>query len=117
VRPGLNDWEVEQPLVFASDNIGNREIIRNEHQPRFIFLHRGPGSRADRIWLAVAAGPAASVDPGTQFLADADFGVRLCEHIEKCKRRGVFRQACVMGLEGIVAKRRDSRYRSGRCRE
>jgi bifunctional non-homologous end joining protein LigD len=29
----------------------------------------------------------------------------------------VFRQACVMGLEGIVAKRRDSRYRSGRCRE
>ena len=22
-----------------------------------------------------------------------------------------------MGLEGIVAKRRDSRYRSGRCRE
>ena len=26
-------------------------------------------------------------------------------------------QACVMGLEGIVAKRRDSRYRSGRCRE
>jgi ATP-dependent DNA ligase len=29
----------------------------------------------------------------------------------------VFRQACVMGLEGIVAKRRDSRYRSGRCRD
>jgi bifunctional non-homologous end joining protein LigD len=27
----------------------------------------------------------------------------------------MFRQACVMGLEGIVAKRRDSRYRSGRC--
>ena len=30
----------------------------------------------------------------------------------------VFRQACVMGLlEGIVAKRRDSRYCSGRSRE
>jgi len=29
----------------------------------------------------------------------------------------VFRQACVLGLEGIVAKRRDSHYRSGRCRE
>ena len=29
----------------------------------------------------------------------------------------VFRRACVMGLEGIVAKRRDSRYRSGRSRE
>ena len=29
----------------------------------------------------------------------------------------VFRHACAMGLEGIVAKRRDSRYRSGRCRD
>jgi ATP-dependent DNA ligase len=29
----------------------------------------------------------------------------------------VFRQACVMGLEGIVAKRRESRYRSGRSRD
>ena len=25
--------------------------------------------------------------------------------------------ACRIGLEGIVAKRQDSRYRSGRCRE
>ena len=29
----------------------------------------------------------------------------------------VFHAACNMGLEGIVAKRRDSRYRSGRCRD
>jgi len=29
----------------------------------------------------------------------------------------VFRAACNMGLEGIVAKRRDSRYRSGRWRD
>jgi ATP-dependent DNA ligase len=29
----------------------------------------------------------------------------------------LFRHACKLGLEGIVAKRRDSRYRSGRCRE
>ena len=29
----------------------------------------------------------------------------------------VFGQACVMGLEEIVAKRSGSRYRSGRCRE
>jgi bifunctional non-homologous end joining protein LigD len=26
-----------------------------------------------------------------------------------------FRCACKLGLDGIVAKRRDSRYRSGRC--
>jgi ATP-dependent DNA ligase len=29
----------------------------------------------------------------------------------------VFRAACNMGLEGVVAKRRDSRYRSGRSRD
>jgi bifunctional non-homologous end joining protein LigD len=27
----------------------------------------------------------------------------------------VFRHACAMGLEGILAKRRDNPYRSGRC--
>jgi bifunctional non-homologous end joining protein LigD len=50
-----------------------------------------------------------------QLLADAQLGIRLCEHIEDVDGPVVFRQACVMGLEGIVAKRRDSRYRSGRC--
>jgi ATP-dependent DNA ligase len=44
-------------------------------------------------------------------------GVRLCEHIEDTDGAVVFRSACNMGLEGIVAKRRDSRYRSGRCRD
>jgi bifunctional non-homologous end joining protein LigD len=50
-------------------------------------------------------------------LADAGPGVRLNELIEDVDGAVVFRQACVKGLEGIVAKRRDSRYRSGRCRE
>jgi bifunctional non-homologous end joining protein LigD len=44
-------------------------------------------------------------------------GVRLCEHIEDADGAVVFRAACNMGREGIVAKRRDSRYRSGRCRD
>jgi bifunctional non-homologous end joining protein LigD len=52
-----------------------------------------------------------------QLLADAEPGIRLCEHIEDVDGAVVFRQACVMGLEGIVAKRRDSHYHSGRCRE
>jgi ATP-dependent DNA ligase len=43
--------------------------------------------------------------------------IRLNEHIEDADGAVVFRQACVMGLEGIVAKRRDSRYRSGRSRD
>jgi len=52
-----------------------------------------------------------------QLLADADVGIRLNDHIEDVDGAVVFRQACVMGLEGIVAKRRDSRYRSGRSRD
>jgi bifunctional non-homologous end joining protein LigD len=52
-----------------------------------------------------------------RLLEDADPGIRLCEHIQDVDGAVVFRQACVMGLEGIVAKRRNSRYRSGRCRE
>jgi bifunctional non-homologous end joining protein LigD len=27
----------------------------------------------------------------------------------------MFRHACAMGLEGIISKRMDSRYKSGRC--
>jgi len=27
----------------------------------------------------------------------------------------MFRHACAMGLEGIISKRVDSRYKSGRC--
>jgi ATP-dependent DNA ligase len=43
--------------------------------------------------------------------------VRLCEHIDGVAGAVVFRAACSMGLEGIVAKRRDSRYRSGRTQD
>jgi bifunctional non-homologous end joining protein LigD len=41
-------------------------------------------------------------------------GIRLCEHIEDADGDLVFRHACKLGLEGIVAKRRDKPYRSGR---
>jgi bifunctional non-homologous end joining protein LigD len=41
-------------------------------------------------------------------------GIRLSEHIDSGDGDQVFRHACAMGLEGIVAKRRDRPYRSGR---
>jgi bifunctional non-homologous end joining protein LigD len=53
----------------------------------------------------------------TQLLDRRQDGLRLSEHVEDTDGTVVFQQACVMGLEGIVAKRRDSRYRSGRRRE
>ena len=42
-------------------------------------------------------------------------GIALSEHIEGDGAE-VFRQACQMGLEGIVSKRRDMPYRAGPSR-
>jgi hypothetical protein len=50
----------------------------------------------------------------TSVLAKAALGLRLCEHLDHADGEVVFRHACRMGLEGIVSKRRDSPYRSGR---
>jgi bifunctional non-homologous end joining protein LigD len=46
-------------------------------------------------------------------LAKAGLGVRFNEHMEG-DGETVFRHACKLGLEGIVSKRKDSPYRSGR---
>jgi bifunctional non-homologous end joining protein LigD len=40
-------------------------------------------------------------------------GIRWNEHIEG-DGTTIFRHACKLGLEGIVSKRKDSAYRSGR---
>jgi hypothetical protein len=57
--------------------------------------------------LAVRKATLASV------LAKAAPGLRLNDHIE-ADGPTVFAHACKMGLEGIVSKRKDSPYRSGR---
>jgi bifunctional non-homologous end joining protein LigD len=51
----------------------------------------------------------------TALLRHCQLGIRLSEHVEGCDGDVVFESACRMGLEGIVAKRRDKPYRSGRC--
>jgi bifunctional non-homologous end joining protein LigD len=52
----------------------------------------------------------------TSLLRKADKGmIRLSEHLTLADGNTIFRHACAMGLEGIVAKRRDRPYRSGRC--
>ena len=47
-------------------------------------------------------------------VAKARPGIRFNEHIEG-DGPTVFAHACKLGLEGIVSKRKDSAYRSGRC--
>jgi ATP-dependent DNA ligase len=48
-------------------------------------------------------------------LAYAPPGLRYCEHLDG-NGATVFRHACAFGLEGIVSKRKDAVYRSGRSR-
>ena len=40
--------------------------------------------------------------------------MRFNEHLDEADGPLVFAHACKLGLEGIVSKRKDSRYRSGR---
>ena len=47
-------------------------------------------------------------------LAKARPALRLNAHITHEDSEIVFRHACKLGLEGIVSKRKDSPYRSGR---
>ena len=48
-----------------------------------------------------------------RLLRNAEPGLQLSEHIEH-EAAIVFEHACKLGLEGIVSKRRGSRYQSGR---
>jgi hypothetical protein len=47
-------------------------------------------------------------------LARATSGIRFNEHLDEEDGPLVFEHACKLGLEGIVSKRRDSAYSSGR---
>jgi bifunctional non-homologous end joining protein LigD len=44
-------------------------------------------------------------------------GIQISEHVDGADGAVVFRHACKLGLEGIVAKRRDRPYRSGHTTE
>jgi len=50
----------------------------------------------------------------TGLLRQAPYGIRLSEHLSG-DGASFFAHACRMGLEGIIAKRRDRPYKSGRC--
>ena len=42
-------------------------------------------------------------------------GIAFSDHVDQQGEK-LFRHACLMGLEGMVAKRKGTRYTSGRCR-
>jgi len=91
---GLTDFD---RLRTALSRRGSREVIEldgEDLRPRCWDERRGALAR---------------------LLRKAGDGVRLSQHLDGGDGATVFRHACAMGLEGIVAKRRDRPYRSGRC--
>jgi hypothetical protein len=61
---------------------------------------------------AVVGGPVGAV----VMLAGAPEAINLCEHTADYDGSALFEHACRLGLEGIVAKKKAARYRSGTCR-
>src|SRR4029453_15983662 len=98
----------------ACDDTGmpSFDRIRYRRHDASVFLYAFDlielnGDDLRREPLAVRKATLASV------LAKAAPGLRLNEHIE-ADGPTVFAHACKMSLEGIVSKRKDSPYRSGR---
>ena len=89
------------------------DLIRYRRNDACVFLYafdlielNGDDLRRDP--LVVRKATLASV------LAKARVGIRYNDHLEFDDGEAVFHHACRMGLEGIVSKRKDSTYRSGR---
>jgi bifunctional non-homologous end joining protein LigD len=87
-------------------------MVRYRHHGESIFLYafdlielNGDDLRRDPL-----DGRKATLE---MILAKAGSGIRFNEHMEG-DGEVVFRHACKLGLEGIVSKRKDSPYRSGR---
>jgi ATP-dependent DNA ligase len=104
---------IDGEAVACDDNgVASFDLIRHHRANESIFLYafdlielNGDDLRRDPLEIrkATLASIAAKASPG----------IRFNEHIEG-DGPTVFAHACKMGLEGIVSKRRDSAYRSGR---
>jgi ATP-dependent DNA ligase len=99
-------------VACDGNDVASFDLIRNHRANDSVFLYafdlielNGDDPRRDPLQIRKAT--LASI------LAKARPGIRLNEHIEG-DGPTVFAHACKMGLEGIVSKRKDSPYRSGR---
>jgi bifunctional non-homologous end joining protein LigD len=101
-----------EAVACGDDGVPSFDRIRYRRRDASVFLYAFDlielnGNDVQRDPLEVRKAALASV------LAKATSGLRLNEHIE-ADGPTVFAHACKMGLEGIVSKRKDSTYRSGR---
>jgi ATP-dependent DNA ligase len=102
-----------EAVACGEDGIASFERIRYRHHDASVFLYafdlielNGDDLRRDP--LAVRKATLASL------LARSAPGLRFNEHMDEKDGPLVFAHACKLGLEGIVSKRRNSPYRSGR---
>ena len=111
------DWtERFGPLATSTTRVGptmgccRTTSAWSRRAPRLLRLRSSP-----RGWLGSAARTAQGA---AQDAAGASRGgskrIRFSEHIEG-EGEAVVKQACAMGLEGIISKDADSPYRSGRA--
>jgi len=104
---------IDGEAVACDDNgVASFDLVRQHRANENIFLYafdlielNGDDLRRDP--LEVRKATLASI------VAKARPGIRFNEHIEG-DGPTIFAHACKMGLEGIVSKRKDSPYRSGR---
>jgi bifunctional non-homologous end joining protein LigD len=102
-----------EAVSCGDDGIASFDRIRYRRHDADVFMwafdlieFNGDDLRGDPL----AARKAALLD----LLARAAQGIRFNEHLDEEDGPLVFEHACKLGLEGIVSKRKDSRYRSGR---
>ena len=118
IREAVNRLKVRSCLIdgeaVACDENGLAvfERLRRKREGRHVFLYafdlielNGDDLRRDPLEVRKAT--------LRSMLAKAGLGLRFNEHLEG-DGPTVFAHACKMGLEGIVSKRKDSTYRSGR---
>jgi bifunctional non-homologous end joining protein LigD len=102
-----------EAVACGPDGIACFELIRRWDSDESVFMWAFDiielnGNDLRRDPLEVRKGTLATL------LSRAMVGVRLNEHLEHEDGALVFQHACGLGLEGIVSKRKDSRYSSGR---
>ena len=104
---------IDGEAVACDDNgVASFDLIRYRRHDDSTFLYafdlielNGDDMRSDPLEVRKAT--------LRSMLAKAGLGLRFNEHMEG-DGPTVFAHACKMGLEGIVSKRKDSMYRSGR---
>ena len=102
-----------EAVACGEDGIASFERIRYQRHDAGVFLYAFDlieldGDDLRRDPLAVRKATLASL------LRRAAPGLRFNEHLDNEDGPLVFAHACKLGLEGIVSKRKDSRYRSER---